>query len=64
MSEILAQGKLLAVRLEAEIGAEEWQYMILEAISDRTGVGAVINLEAIRNSVLVQVIGPGFFAPG
>jgi len=36
--------------------AEEWQYMILEPISDRTGLYAVIDLEPVQDSVLVQYV--------
>jgi hypothetical protein len=38
----------------AEIFAEEWEDVILEAVGDGAGVGAVINLEAVGDAVGVE----------
>ena len=48
--------KLLAVRLKTEILAKKRHHVILKADSHRTGVSAVILLEAIRDSVLIKHI--------
>src|ERR1700730_16621888 len=43
---------LPTARLETEILAKEGHHVILEAIGDRAGVGARIDLEGVRDSVL------------
>ena len=47
---------LTAACFEAEIVAEERRYVILKAISDGAGVRARIDLETVRNFVLVEDI--------
>lgn len=54
MPKAYPQDKLPAVRLEAKIRAEKRHHMILEAIRDRAGVSALIDLKAISDSVLIQ----------
>ena len=47
---------LLAVGLKAEILAEEWHHVILKTVSHCARVRTGINLEAVRDSILVQNI--------
>jgi hypothetical protein len=49
-------GQSLATCVEAEILAEERHYMVLEAACYSAGMGAWIDLEAVRDSVLVEDI--------
>ena len=42
--------------LETEILAKEGHHVLLEAIGDRAGVRARIDLEAVRDSILIQNI--------
>src|SRR5579875_553913 len=44
----------LTVRRKAQIPAEEWQYVVLKAIGHRAGVGSVVDLEAVCDSVVVE----------
>ena len=45
---------LLAIGLKTQIFAEKRQDMILKPVRDRAGVGARIDLKAVRDSVLIQ----------
>src|ERR1017187_4625781 len=45
---------LLTARLEAQVLAEEWHHVVLEAIGDGAGVRAVIELKSVRDAVLVE----------
>jgi hypothetical protein len=45
---------LAATRLRTEIPAEKLHHMILESVSHPTRVGALIHLEAVRDSILIK----------
>src|ERR1017187_7463938 len=46
--------RLLTASLEAQVLAEEWHHVILEAIGDGARVRAVIELKGVRDAVLVE----------
>jgi hypothetical protein len=50
----LQDSRLLAIRGKAEVLVEERQDMILESVGDGAGVRAGVDLEAVRNPVVIQ----------
>lgn len=47
---------LLAACFKAKILVKEWHHMVLKAVCHCARVGAVINLKAIRDSILIENI--------
>ena len=42
---------LFAGRFKAEVFAKEWDHMVLEAVGYRAGVGTLVDLKPVRDSV-------------
>lgn len=47
---------LSAMRLKTEMLTEKWHYIILKAVSHLTGVGALVHLETIHDSIFFEHI--------
>ena len=53
---LYGEGLLVAVGRGAEIFAEEWHDMVLETVGYGAGVGAVVDLEGVGETIFVEDI--------
>ena len=51
---VRAKSGLLAIRLKAQILAEERNHVVLEPVRNRAGMRARVDLEAVGDSVVIE----------